>query len=361
MPFTIKNLTDLAKVAVENGASDIHLRSDEVPCLRIRGELVSVQTRQFSINEMEDICRIIIPKAEIFNNLDKVNELDGSFDIPDLCRFRFNFFRYNKKIGIIFRIVKMTIPSIDELKLPAVIKDIASQRRGLILVTGATGSGKSTTLAAMINHINLSRFAHIVTVEDPIEYIHPQIKSRISQREIGSDTKDFSSALRAALRQDPDVILIGELRDSETIDVALKAAETGHAVFATLHTTDAISTIGRIISMFSPDQQEEVRKRLSNNLYATIGQRMLKSKKNSMVVAQEIMINNPSIKECIMGEQSLRNILSIIAKSYKSGGNTSRSFDQHLLELYQKDVISKETAIAAATSENDFLQKLIID
>jgi len=363
MSFTIKHLTNLVKVAVENKASDIHLREGETPSLRIRGDIIPVQTKEFMRQELVDLCEILFNDPEKLLTLDKLYENDGSFSIPGLCRLRFNYFRFQGRIGIILRIINTTIPSISDLGLSPVIEEIAKQKRGLILLTGATGSGKSTTMAAMINHINQTQEKHIITVEDPIEYLYPRNgKSKISQREVGIDTYDFSSALRSALRQDPDVICIGEIRDTETITMALKASETGHTVFSTLHTTDAVSTIGRIIAMFPPAEQADVRKRLSENLYATIGQRMLKSKqdKQGMIVAQEIMITSPGIKECILGEVALGRIPTIIAHGRGKGGNGGQTFDQHIMELYQQQLISKDQALNAVGSQSDFLQKLII-
>jgi twitching motility protein PilT len=260
------------------------------------------------------------------------------------------------------RLVRNSIPTIEGLGLPKILSSIALHRRGMILVTGATGSGKSTTLAAMINHINNQRGAHIVTIEDPIEYLHPQIKSRITQREVARDTQSFTAGLRAALRQDPDIILIGEMRDPETVAIALKAAETGHLVFSTVHTTNAVSTIGRIISMFPPEEQDDVRKRLAENLYATIGQRMLKKMSNKgVVIAMEVMITGPGVKECILGNEPLSRLYKIIHEGHGPGGNGSQTFDQHVMEIFNAGIISKETALEAAESQSDFMQKLMVD
>ena len=361
MAFTLKHLVSLTKVAVENQASDIHIRTDEVPCLRIRKELVPVETKTLSVQDVSDICQLVLPPNE-FNNLKDINEIDGSFDLEKLCRIRYNFFRYNNKIGIIFRIIKMAIPTLKELGVAESVKNICQQRNGLILVTGPTGAGKTSTLAAMVNHINQTRNAHIVTIEDPIEYLHPQLRCRITQREIGKDTDSFATGLRAALRQDPDIILIGEMRDQETIATALKAAETGHVVFSTVHTTNAIATINRIISMFPPKQTEYIKKRLAENLYATIGQRLLKNEQNKgLVLAQEIMITSPGIKECILGEEPMAKITSIIKHSKGPGGNGGQHFDQHIWELFKDKIISKETALEATSSQSDFMQKMIVE
>jgi twitching motility protein PilT len=361
MSFSKENLQSLVKVAVQHGASDIHIRANEAPCLRIRGELFPVQTKDFSDNDLLDITKILLQERSATINIEKTNELDGGYELKDLCRLRFNFFRFNSKMGIILRIVSIQIPNIRELKMPDVITEISNQRRGLVLVTGATGSGKSTTLAAMIDHINSTRATHIVTIEDPVEFIHPQKKSRITQREIGVDTDDFSIALRSALRQDPDIILIGEMRDPETVSIALKAAETGHLVLSTVHTTDAATTIGRIISLFPPTEQDDVRKRLSENIYATISQRMLKSKNKSVVIAQEIMVTSPGVKECIRGEEPISRLSTIITQGTNHEGNGSQSFDQHIMSLYQTGQITKEIALEAVTSQSDFVQNLLVD
>lgn len=359
MAFSKQNLVSLIKVAVDHGASDVHIRTGEKPCLRIRGELVPIQTKEFLPEDVQEIAKIVLQKKELIEKLPKLKEYDGGFAIQGLCRIRYNFFRYDKKIGLIFRIVNNQIPTLKSLGLPSILGKIANERRGLILVTGPTGSGKSTTLAAMIDHINESRSCHVVTVEDPVEYLHPQKKSRITQREVGKDTDDFASALRGALRQDPDVILIGEMRDPETVQIALKAAETGHTVFSTVHTTNAVATMGRIISMFPPEEQKDVRKRLSVNLHATISQRMLKrADSKGVVIAQEIMVTTPGVRECIEGDEPLERIVDIIEEGFGPGGNGSQSFDQHIMWLFQNRIIDKATALGAVSSQSDFIQKL---
>lgn len=360
MPFTVENFHSLASLAVKHNASDIHIREDETPCLRIRGDLVPVHSKSFTHDECLDICKLLFRDDELYNNLKNLNEWDGSFSVEGVCRFRYNFFRFTGKMGFILRIINTQIPTIEELKICPILNKIVDQQRGLILVTGATGSGKTTTLAAMMNRINQTRAEHIITIEDPIEFLHPQIKARISQREIGKDTDNFSSALRSALRQDPDIILVGEMRDPETISTALKAAETGHVVFSTLHTTDAVTSIGRILSMFEANEQNEIKKRLSENLYSIISQRMLRGKKaNTSVVAQEILIAHPGIKECILGTEPLSRIPAIIAMGKGAGGSGSQTFDQHLMDLVLKRQITKETAIEAATHPSDFMKQLI--
>lgn len=357
MAFTEKHLENLIQGALKHNASDIHLRTDESPALRISGEMIPVQSRTLDESDILDIIELLIP----IDNINFNKEHDGSYEVENLCRLRFNIFKYQGKLAVILRIIKTEIPSIEDLGLNHQLKDISMHKRGLILVTGATGSGKSSTLAAMVHHINQNRYAHILSIEDPIEYLHQNIKSKITQREVGSDTKNFSTALRSALRQDPDVILIGELRDQETLAQALKAAETGHLVLSTMHTNDALSTIGRIIGMTSSEDKQDLRHRLADSLYAVIGQRLIKGRQNQMVAAQEIMVTNPGIKECIRGEEELSLIPEIIERDYAKGGGLSNSFDQSLMMLYQQGLISKDVAITNATSSSNFMQKLIVE
>jgi len=362
MAFSLKNFITLVQVGLQHHASDIHIRMGESPCLRIRGDLVPIQTKNFTKEDIEDICKILFQDENVTSKLAKIKEFDGGYTVPDMCRIRFNFYHFNEKMGLILRLVKNAIPTIESLNLPPIIGDIAMEHTGLVLVTGPTGSGKSTTLAAMISHINHLTHNHIVTIEDPIEYLHPQVKSRLSQREVGRDTESFQAGLRAALRQDPDIIMIGEMRDPETVSIALKAAETGHLVVSTVHTTNAISTIGRIISLFPPEEQPDVRKRLAENLRATIGQRMLKSATGKgVVLAVEIMINGPGVKECILGEEPLARIQEIIEEGHGKGGNGSQSFDQHLMALFKKGLITKETALESSETASDFLQKMLVE
>lgn len=361
MAFTLKNFSSLVSAAIQHKASDIHIRTDEVPCLRIRGELIPIQTKTFTAQDLKDIVDILITAHPDHKNFHYKSEIDGAFTIPDMCRLRFNIYGYFGNIGIVLRVINTKIPNLAELDMPKVLGKIALQKRGLILVTGATGSGKTTTIASMIDHINENRASHIITIEDPVEYLHPQKKSRISQREVGADTEDFSSGLRSALRQDPDVILIGEMRDPITVNIALKAAETGHTVLSTLHTTNTVTTIGRIISMFPAHEQVEVRKRLADNLHAVIGQRMLPGRNNKVVIAQEIMVTSAGIRDCITGKDDLNRIPHIISQGQGKSTNGGQTFDQHIMFLYQKGFIDKEVALDAVSSQSDFIQKLIVE
>lgn len=358
MSFSADNLKSLIKVAVENRASDVHLRSGEVPCFRINGELYPIKSNVFTEENIQAILNIINNHK---NTESLENEIDGSYEISNVARLRFNYFKYNSQSGIIFRLINSNVPTLEDLGLRSIIKEISLKHRGLVLVTGATGSGKSSTLAAMINYINRKRSCHIISIEDPIEFLHTQEKSRITQREVGTDTESFKTGLRSALRQDPDVILIGEMRDPETVSIALKAAETGHLVLSTIHTTDATKTIGRIISLFSAEEQKEVRKRLADNLAATISQRLMKSSKKSSIVCQEIMVNTEGIKECILGKEDLSRIKEIISKGKSPGGVRMQTFDQHLMELLDSGKITKEVALENCSNQIDFLRSLSIN
>lgn len=358
--MTKETFVNIIKSAFASNVSDIHLRTDEKPCFRLRGDLVQVKADQLTSVDMKLMCSVMIKDQEVLKRLDRLKEHDGSFEVPNVCRVRFNILRYQGKIGIILRLINAKVPTTEELKLPAVINKIAAANAGLVLVTGATGSGKSSTLAAMINYINRTSPVHVLTLEDPVEYVHSPIKARITQREIGQDTEDFNSALRSALRQDPDIILIGEMRDAETISIAIKAAETGHLVFGTVHTTDALSTIGRLIAMFPPEEQNVVRTRLADNLHATISQRLLKTTDGKgRVAAQEIMINNPGIRESILDPAKTKEIYTYIEKGQGRGGSGAQSFDQHITKIYKQGLITMEEARGNASKPDDFERNLM--
>ena len=358
MAMTKEDFIKLVKSAASNGVSDIHIRTNERPCFRMRGDLVPIKVEPYSYNDVRDIALILIKDEDIKETIDDQKEVDGSYAVPKICRVRYNLFRYQGKMGIILRLINAEIPTTEALGIPPVVNKIASTHNGLVLVTGATGSGKSSTLAAMINHVNKTKPVHILTLEDPVEYIHQPIKARITQREIGEDTNDFGAALRSALRQDPDIILIGEMRDAETISIAIKAAETGHLVFGTVHTTDALNTIGRLISMFPPEEQDAVRARIADNLYATVSQRLLKTiDGKGRVAAQEIMITSPGIKESINNPDAIAEIYTYIEKGKRGVG--TQSFDQHITDLYKEGKISLDEAKANATSAEDFERNLM--
>ncbi len=356
MAFDVNELTELLRASTQYKASDIHLRSGERPCFRIQGNLKPLKSSILSSEDIENICKVMIDKEDVRNRLSEINELDGSYSIESVCRVRFNLVRYQGNVALILRIISNIIPTFEELRLPKVMEKIAQRQRGLILVTGATGSGKSSTLASIVDYINDNKRLHIITLEDPVEFVHSQKKSRITQREIGNDTESYQDALRHALRQDPDIILIGEMRDAETMSIALKAAETGHLVLSTVHTTDVLSTIGRLVSMFPAIEQENVRKRLAINLYAIISQRLLPSKKCGRIPAVEILITNPGVRDCIYGKEDLEKIYTYM-KSDK-GQDGGQGFDQHIEELLKNKDIDQKTAVEAATS-GDFLKRMM--
>ena len=358
MSISKDDFIKLVKAAVANNVSDIHIRTNERPCFRLRGDLVPVKTEAFSYDDVKQVGLYLIKDEDIRSKIDTLKEFDGSYQIPKTCRLRYNLLRYQGKMGIILRIIDDDVPTTKDLGLPDSINTIANAHNGLVLVTGATGSGKSSTLAAMINQINKTRAVHILTLEDPVEYVHRPIKARITQREIGEDTEDFASALRSALRQDPDIILIGEMRDAETIGIALKAAETGHLVFGTVHTTDALNTVGRLISMFPPSEQNAVRARIADNLYATVSQRLLKTVDGKgRVAAQEIMITSPGVREAIADANKIGEIYTYIRKGKRGSG--TQTFDQHITDLYRAGKISMEEARANASSPDDFERNLM--
>jgi twitching motility protein PilT len=310
----------------------------------------------FTGEELTALCQFMITDPKAKATFAESQDYDGSFEVKGLGRFRFNIYRTVAGRCAVLRVISQKVPTIAELRLPDTLKKIASAARGLILVTGATGSGKSSTLAAMIDHINDTEALHILTVEDPIEFLHQQKKSRISQREIGRDTANYAVALKSALRQDPDVILVGEMRDIETLDIALKAAETGHLVFSTVHTSDAMKTIGRLISLFPAEQQASARIRLADNLHAVISQRLIPVTTGGKIVAQEIMINNLGIQECIINQEKTSEIPGFIEKGKEVSG--MQTFDQHLGDLVRREIIDMETALAFATNPSDFQRNL---
>ncbi len=287
------------------------------------------------------------------------NEHDLAYEIPDEGRFRVNISRQRRFFNIVLRVIPPQIQSFDDLNLPGVLREIAQVRRGYVLVTGATGMGKSTTLATMINEVNRTRKSKIITIEDPIEYVFTHDKSIITQREIGTDTNSFPDALRAALRQDPDVIMVGEMRDLETVDTSLKAAETGHLVFSTIHTSDVASTINRLVSFFPPEEQLQVRARLADNLKAVVSLRLLANKKkNGRVPAVEVMRSTRSIQECIKEPAKTHEITEYIARGRSDGMQT---FDQHLIDLLRANKCAVDTALTIASNPADFQTKLELE
>lgn len=345
--------------AVKAGASDIHIKAGAQPTLRVHGVLKEVKLDPVSNDALEHLVVHMLDRHGLRYELASLRDYDTSYTVDSVGRFRANILRQKGDWALVMRVIPRHVPTLDDLGLPPVLKKLAREERGLVLVTGVTGSGKSTTLAAMINEINQESRKHIVTIEDPIEFIHEDRLSRVTQREVGADTESFELALRAALRQDPDVILVGEMRDAVTIDTGLKAAETGHLVFSTVHTNDASKTISRIIDVFPADAHNAVRLRLAENLKGTVSQRLLRrSDTQGRVVAMEIMVCTLTAQELIKDPARTSELKDYIERSREMYG--TQSFDQHLIELYNAGIISHETAKSAATNPADFERALYI-
>jgi twitching motility protein PilT len=347
------HVNDLLKIAVESGASDLHLKVGSYPMMRLRGTLTPAsEEKRLDHEDMVAMAAAVLPTGHR-EKFKENHEIDLAYSVAGLGRFRCNAFQQRGTIGMIFRVIPMKVASIDELTLPAVLKRIAAEERGLVLVTGTTGSGKSTTLAAMIDEINSTRTAHVMTVEDPIEYLHRDNRSIVNQREIGVDTHSFSHALRSALRQDPDVILVGEMRDFETIETALLAAETGHLVFSTLHTLDAAETINRIIAVFPPHQQKQIRIQLASVLKAIVSQRLIpKADGKGRAPAVEVLISTAFIRDCIMDKEKTHLIKGAIAQGTSQYG--MQTFDQSIFSLFEQGLISYEEALRWASNVDEF-------
>jgi twitching motility protein PilT len=353
-----EKLNRLLRLGIEKGASDIHFQAGNLPLYRFNGSLVELRFKVLSPEDTEAIARMLLGDDPHAEDLD-FNEYDLAFDLEGEGRFRVNISRQRRCFNIVLRVIPLQIKSFEELNLPGVLRDIALLRRGYVLVTGATGMGKSTTLAAMIQEVNRVRKCKIVTIEDPIEFVFSHDKSIITQREIGTDTDSFPHALRAALRQDPDVIMVGEMRDLETVDTSLKAAETGHLVFSTIHTADVSSTISRLVSFFPPDEQPNVRARIADNVSAIVSLRLLVNKKeDGRVPAVEVLRATRSIQECIRDPAKTPELVDYIARGRN---DRMQSFDQHLLDLLKANKISVETALAAASNSTDFKTKLSLE
>jgi len=343
----------IIKAAVDRGASDLHIKAGDVFRARVHGELVPLTKQALTQDQTRSIALHLMQNEDDKARIDKILDYDCSWSASGIGRFRVNIMRQRGSFSIIMRVIPWEVPTFEQLGLPPVLADIAGVERGMVLVTGVTGSGKSSTMAALINYINSRESRHILTLENPIEFLHRDNQSSITQREVGSDTTDFKMGLRAALRQDPDVIMIGEMRDAETVDTAIKAAETGHLLMSTLHTPDAQSTILRIMAMFPPEEQEIIRIRLAESLYAVISQRLLPKKAGKgRAVAAEIMINTPSIRDLMMDGQRIGEIRDFIAAGREQYG--MQTFDQCLADLVKNDVVTFEVAKAAASNPSDF-------
>jgi len=346
-------LNDILKIALKGDASDIHLKPGLPPMFRVDGALVPLKNGERLTPE--DLTKMAF---EIMNPVQKqafedTREVDLAYGIPGLGRFRVNAFQQRGTVGIVFRVIPFGVKSIDHLHLPKIIERIAMEQRGLVLVTGTTGSGKSTTLAGMIDYINSNRTCHIMTIEDPIEFLIRDRRSIVNQREIGVDTQSFSNALRAALRQDPDVILVGEMRDFETIETALTAAETGHLVMSTLHTLDATETINRIISVFPPYQQKQVRLQLASILKAVVSQRLVpRADGKGRVPALEVLISTARVRECIADKERTKELNDAIAKGFTTYG--MQTFDQSLMQLVKQELVTYDEALKHVSNPDDF-------
>jgi twitching motility protein PilT len=354
-----EKLYRLLRLGIEKGASDIHFQVGNLPLYRFNGNLVELRYKVLAPSDTEAIARMLLEGDPRADEEMGFNELDLAFELPGEGRFRVNISRQRRFFNIVLRVIPLQVKSFEELNLPGVLRDIAQLRRGYVLVTGATGMGKSTTLATVINEVNRTRKAKIITVEDPIEFVFTHDKSIITQREIGTDTASFPAALRAALRQDPDVIMVGEMRDFETVDTSLKAAETGHLVFSTLHTSDVASTVNRLVSFFPTEEQMNVRARLADNIKAIVSLRLLVNKKeDGRVPAVEVLRSTRTIQECIRDPARTSEITEFIGRGRSEKMQT---FDQHLLDLLKANKISVETALSAASNPADFQTKLSLE
>ncbi len=344
-------IEDLMSDALERNASDIHLKVGSPPIYRIDGKLVRLPGGVLTEETVNMLLESIATPADI-SKFNKVKELDLSYTLEDVARFRVNVCKDDGDTRIVLRLIPLSIKSIEDLGLPLVLKKISMGANGLVLVTGPTGSGKSTTLASLVNEINETRPVHIVTVEDPLEFVHRDKEAIITQRQVGQDTLSFANALRGALRQDPDVILIGEMRDAETVRTALASAETGHLVLSTLHTVDAVETLNRIIDFFEPHQQLQIRKQLASVLRAVVSQRILPLKDGAgRVVAAEILIGNRTVRDFIEQGKSFKDIVKLIEEGEKQ--YAMQTFDQALYKLFKDGRISEEIALHYASSAKD--------
>jgi twitching motility protein PilT len=342
----------IIKAAVDRGASDLHIKAGDVFRARIDGRLVPLTKQRLTPDQTKAIALRLISNDDDRGRIDKLRDYDCSWGMPGIGRFRVNILRQRSSFMIVMRVIPFDVPTFETLKLPAVLAEVATAERGMILVTGVTGSGKSSTMAAIINHINQNQHRHILTLENPIEFLHRDINCSVTQREVGVDTDDFRTGLRAALRQDPDVILIGEMRDAETIDTAMKAAETGHLLVSTLYTPDAVTTVSRIVSMFPPEEQEIARLRLSEALHAVVSQRLLpRADGHGRAVALEVLLATSTARDMIR-EDRTSSLHDYMKESREQHG--MQTFDQHLMDLLADDVVTYETAVAASSNPADF-------
>ena len=347
----------IIKAAVDRGASDVHVKAGDVFRARINGKLVPLTKQTLTPDQTRTIALHLMSNEDDKARIDKLTDYDCSWSAPGIGRFRVNILKQRATFMIVMRVIPFEVPTFEKLHLPATLARVAEAERGMVLVTGVTGSGKSSTMAAIVHYINQHENRHILTLENPIEFLHTDIQSAITQREIGSDTIDFKMGLRAALRQDPDVVMIGEMRDAETIDTAMKAAETGHLLISTLHTPDAQSTILRIMAMFPPEEQEVVRIRLAETLTSVVSQRLLpRADGHGRTVAAEILVVTPAVRDMIADGTRIGEIRDYIADGRDQYG--MQTFDQHLADLVQSGEVTFDTAMTAATNPSDFELKM---
>lgn len=343
----------IIRAAVERGASDLHIKAGDVCRARIDGRLVALSTQPVTPDQTRAIATRLVSSEEDRRRIDDIRDYDCSWSVSGVGRFRVNIMRQRTSFMIVMRVIPVNIPDFEQLCLPPVLAEIAGAERGMVLVTGVTGSGKTSTIAAVLGHMNRHMSKHVVTLENPIEYLHRDMNCSITQREIGVDTDSFKMGLRAALRQDPDVIVIGEMRDAETVDTAMKAAETGHLLISTLHTPDAQSTINRIIAMFPSEEQGIARIRLAETLHAVVSQRLLpRADGRGRIVAAEVMVVTPLIRDLIMDANRTGEIRDVIADGRDQ--YRMQTFDQHLTDLVSAGHVTFEVAKAAATRPSDF-------
>ncbi len=351
------DLHELLKLAVQRHASDLHLKVGAPPVLRIDDTLVHLQ-EQPRVNQadLNTIITLLTSERQRQQFAER-RELDLAYEVQGLGRFRANLFQQRGTLALAFRVIPLLVQTIEELNLPPIIGKLAMDPRGMLLVTGSAGSGKSTTLAAMIEHINANGSGHILTIEDPIEFLHRDKRCLINQREVGIDTESFAEALRSALRQDPDVILVGEMRDFDTVSTAILAAETGHLVMSTLHTIDAAETVNRIISIFPPYQQKQIRLQLASVLRGIISMRLVpQAEGKGRMPAVEVMVATATIRECVADPDKTRRIHEVIAAGGSEYG--MQTFDQSLMTLYQRGLVSYEEALRWSSNPNDFALKV---
>jgi len=343
----------IIKAAVDRGASDLHIKAGDVFRARINGRLVPLTKQRLTPEQTKAIAKQLLPTEEDRGRIDKIRDYDCSWGMPGIGRFRVNILRQRSSFMIVMRVIPFDVPTFESLKLPSALAQVATAERGMVLVTGVTGSGKTSTMAAIVHHINQTQHKHVLTLESPIEFLHRDINCSITQREIGTDTDDFRMGLRAALRQDPDVVMIGEMRDAETIDTAMKAAETGHLLISTLHTADAVSTVGRIVAMFPAEEQGIARLRLAEALQAVVSQRLLpRADGQGRAAALEILLCTATARDMIRDPDRTPELHEYIKDSREQYG--MQTFDQHLMDLVSDGVVTYETAATASSNPADF-------